>query len=121
DGKAMADAVAVETIVAAHKAGDAVALDVKEAAGAARKAEMKVFLTPRLIGLSAQGLLVNRILLDLRARVADATDPFEQAVIRLNTAVALARIGDWNAAKGELAQIKLPDRPGVGNGTIQYL
>jgi tetratricopeptide (TPR) repeat protein len=121
DGQPVADALSLEKIVAAHKAGDTIALDVKDAAAAARKADVKVFLTPRLIGLSEQGLLVNRILLDLRARAADGGDPFEQAVIRLNTAVALARIGDWNAAKAELAQLKLPDRPGVGNGTIQYL
>jgi len=49
------------------------------------------------------------------------SDPFEQAVIRLNTAVALSRIGDWNAARSELQQVKLPDRPGVGTGTVQYL
>ena len=120
-GQPIADSVALDKIVAGHKAGDAISLDVKDAAGAAKKAETTVFLTPRVIGLSEQGLLVNRILLDLRSRIADTSDPFEQSVIRLNTAVALARIGDWNAAKGELAQVKLPDRPGVGNGTIQYL
>ena len=121
DGQPVADALSLEKIIAAHKAGDAIALDVKDATGASRKADVKVFLTPRLIGLSELGLLVNRILLDLRARAGDARDPFEQAVTRLNIAVALARIGDWNAAKAELAQVKLPDRPGVGNGTIQYL
>jgi tetratricopeptide (TPR) repeat protein len=121
DGQPIADGAALEKIVAAHKAGDPVALDLKDAAGAAKKAELTVFLTPRLIGLSEHGLLVNRILLDLRARLADAGDAFEQSVIRLNTAVALARIGDWNAAKAELAQVKLPDRPGVNNGTVQYL
>jgi hypothetical protein len=121
DGQPVADALSLEKIVAAHRPGDAIALDVKDAAGSSKKAETRVFLTPRLIGLSEQGLLVNRILLDLRARVEDARDPLEQAIIRLNTAVALARIGDWNAAKAELAQVKLPERPGVGNGTIQYL
>ena len=77
--------------------------------------------THRLIGLSEQGLLVNRILLDLRGRLADATDPFEQSVIRLNMAVALARVVDWAAALEELQRVKLPEQPGVGNGTVQYL
>lgn len=121
DGQPVADAVALERVVAGHRAGDAVALDLKDTAGATRKADVKVFLTPRVIGLSEQGLLVNRILLDLRARIADTSDPFEQSVIRLNTAVALTRLGDCNAAKAELAQVKLPERPGVGNGTILYL
>jgi predicted Zn-dependent protease len=61
------------------------------------------------------------VLLDLRARAAELTDPFEQSVVRLNTAVALGRIGEWAAAQVELRQVKLPDRPGVGSGTVQYL
>ena len=76
---------------------------------------------PRLIGLSEQGLLPNRLLLDLRGRLASSTDPFEQSVIRLNMAVALGRLGDWAAAREELQQVKLPDTPGVGSGTVQYL
>ena len=58
---------------------------------------------------------------DLRARSAGITDPFEQAVVRLNTAIALGRVGEWSTAQAELRQVKLPDRPGVGNGTVQYL
>ncbi len=82
---------------------------------------MDVFLAPRLIGLSDQSLLANRVLVDLRARLASSTDAFEQAVIRLNTAVALGRVGDWTSARDLLKQVQLPDRPGVGNGTVQYL
>ena len=61
------------------------------------------------------------MLLDLRARLADASDPSQQAIIRLNIAVALARLGDWATAREELQRVKLPEQPGVGNGTVQYL
>ena len=52
---------------------------------------------------------------------AAASDPFQQSVIRLNTAVALARLGECGVARDELKQVQLPDRPGVGSGTVQYL
>lgn len=121
DGKPVTDAAALTTLVEAHNPGDVVALDLRDAAGAAKRVELKVLPTPRLIGLSEQGLLANRILLDLRARLAEATDPFEQSVVRLNMAVALARVVDWTAALEELQRVKLPEQPGVGNGTVQYL
>ena len=42
-------------------------------------------------------------------------------MIRLNTAVALTRVGECVAARDELKQVQLPDRPGVGPGTVHYL
>lgn len=82
---------------------------------------MQVRPVPRLIGLSENGLLANRILLDLRSRLAAATDPYQQSVIRLNMAVAMARVEDWAGALEELQRVKLPEQTGVGNGTVQYL
>ena len=121
DGQPVTDAAVLAKVVSGHSAGQNVSLELRDAAGAAKRVDVAVFLTPRVIGLAEQGLPVNRVLLDLRARVADTADPFEQSVMRLNTAVALARVGEWSAAQAELQQVKLPDRPGVGNGTVQYL
>jgi membrane-associated protease RseP (regulator of RpoE activity) len=120
-GQPVPDASALSKIVAAHTPGSPLALEIRDAKGATRKADVDAFLAPRLIGLSDQTLLPNRVLVDLRARLATATDPFEQSVIRLNTAVALARTGDWSGARELLKQVELPDRPGVGAGTVQYL
>ena len=121
DGKPIADAAALAGIVAGHKPGDTVTLDLRDAAGAAKRADVKVIPSPRVIGLFEHGLLANRILLELRARLADTKDPLEQSVIRLNIAVALARLGDWTAAREELQNVKLADQNGVGDGTVQYL
>ena len=121
DGQSLADAAALAAVVAGHKAGDSVTLDLRDATGAARRAEVKVVPSPRVIGLFEHGLLANRILLDLRARLADTKDSLEQSVIRLNIAVALARLGDWTSAREELQSVKLADRNGVGDGTVQYL
>jgi len=120
-GQPVADATALAKVVSGRAAGQNLPMEARDAAGATKRVELPVFLTPRIIGLVEQGIPVNRVLLDLRARSAGITDPFEQAVVRLNTAIALGRVGEWSAAQAELRQVKLPDRPGVGNGTVQYL
>jgi hypothetical protein len=78
-------------------------------------------MTPRLIGISDQSLLVNAILVALRSRLLAPSDPTEEAVMRLNLAAALARVEAWSDAKTELQNVKLPDGSGVANGTVQYL
>jgi hypothetical protein len=120
-GQPVADGSALDKIISSRKPGENVALEVRDAKGGVRKAEIAIFLTPRLIGISDQTVLANRALVDLRARLGRTTDPFEQSVIRLNTAVALTRLGECVAARDELKQVQLPDRPGVGPGTVQYL
>ena len=121
DGQTVADVAALAKVVSGKRAGQNVAVEAKDPAGVAKRADVPVFITPRVLGLAEQGLPINRILLDLRARSRDITDPFDLAVIKLNTAIALGRVGEWSAAQAELRQVKLPDRPGVGNGTVQYL
>jgi len=117
----VADATALATALAGRKADDSFNLEVKDRTGAAKKADLKVFMTPRLIGISDQTLIVNALLVGLRARLPGVTDPAEQAVLRLNLAAALARVEAWSDAKNELTQVKLPEGAGVANGTVQYL
>ena len=121
DGRPVTDASALMAVLAAKRAGDAIALDVRDAAGAQKRVEVKLAATPRTIGLFEQGVLANRLLIDLRSRLADATDPFAQSVLRLNIGVALARLGDWEAAREEWQRVTLPEGSGVGDGTVQYL
>ena len=120
-GQAVADASALTRLVSTKTAGQPMTLEARDPAGSAKRVDVPIFLTPRVIGLIEQGIPANRMLLDLRARAADVTDPFEQSVVRLNTAIALGRVGEWGAAQTELRQVKLADRPGVGSGTVQYL
>src|SRR4029079_9913071 len=102
-------------------ANESVALELKDKAGAAKKAEAKVLLTPRVIGISDQMLLANRMLADLRTRVLTAASPAEESIIRLNMAAVLARLQSWNDARAELQKVVLPEGAGVGNGTVQYM
>jgi hypothetical protein len=121
DGKPLADAAALAAAVSTHTAAQALALEVKDKSGAPRKVDLKVVMRPRLIGISDQTLFVNRTLATLRARLGEATDPAEQASIRLNLAAALTRLESWSDARAELQQVTLTDGPGVGTGTVQYL
>jgi hypothetical protein len=117
----IADAAALAAALAASKANDDLSLDVKDRTGAIKKATVKVAMTPRLIGISDQSLLVNAVLVALRSRLLAPTDPTEEAVMRLNLAAALARVEAWSDAKTELQSVKLPEGTGVANGTVQYL
>jgi hypothetical protein len=115
------DAAALTSLLAGRKADEALTLDLKDRAGAAKKADTKVFMTPRLIGLNDQSLMVNKILVDLRNRLQAQGDPITDSVMRLNLAVALARAGAWSEARLELQRVKLNEGPGVGPGTVHYL
>ena len=121
NAKPIADGAALAAALASSKANDDLALELKDRTGAARKAAVKVMMTPRLIGISDQSLLVNAILVALRSRLLSPSDPTEEAVMRLNLAAALARVEAWSEAKTELQNVKLPEGSGVANGTVQYL
>jgi tetratricopeptide (TPR) repeat protein len=115
------DAAALINLLAGRKADEALTLDLKDRAGAAKKADTNIYMTPRLIGLNDQSLMVNKILVDLRNRLQSQADPVTDSVIRLNLAVALARVGNWSEARLELQRVKLNDGPGVAAGTVHYL
>ncbi|HKB11888.1 MAG TPA: PEGA domain-containing protein [Vicinamibacterales bacterium] len=117
----IADAVALNALLAARKADESLTLELKDKTGAPKRADVAVAMAPRLVGLYDQTLLVNRMLLDLRNRLQKPGNPIEDSVLRLNLAAALARIENWSDARIELQRVKLPDGPGVSNGTVQYL
>jgi hypothetical protein len=121
NGQPVSDAEALSTFLAGHKAGDVISLELKDRTGVIKRADLQVFMTPRVIGIADRTLLVNRMLIDFRARTLTQSDPLQESVIRLNLAAALARVENWADARVELLRVKLPDGPAVGNGTVQYL
>jgi hypothetical protein len=119
--QAIADSVALAAALNGKTASDTLSFELKDRAGAVKKADVKVTMTPRLIGMNDEMLMANRILLDLRSRLIAPANPAEEGVMRLNAAAALARLQAWTEAKAELQKVSLPEGPGVGNGTVQYL
>ncbi len=119
--QAINDTAAFEAALATKSANDTLALDMKDKAGTPKRADLKVVLTPRLIGMNDQTLYANRVMVELRNRLISPGTPVEESVIRLNLAAALARLQAWSEARTELQKVKLPDGRAVGNGTVQYL
>lgn len=118
---AVPDAGTLTTLLAGRKADDDLTLELTDKAGAAKRADVRVLMTPRLIGMNDQSLMINKILVDLKARLLSPGEPINDSVMRLNLAVALARVGLWSEARLELQRVKLNEGPGVSNGTVQYL
>jgi tetratricopeptide (TPR) repeat protein len=119
DGQPVADAAGFLKALAAHKGGEKLAVDARERSGAAKHLELTVVMAPKLLAMSDESWLFNGLVLGLRAKLAAAQA--DDAVIRLNLAVALMRVGNWADALAELGRVQLPVGPGVSNGTVQYL
>ncbi len=122
DGRPVGDGSSFTAAIAAHKANDSVPIEVQGRSGAVRSATLTTSMTPRLVAMSDQSLLFNNLVIVLRTRLAQsaaggAPDP----VIRLNLAVALMRLGNYQDARAELSKVQLAAGPGVSNGTVQFL
>lgn len=121
DGKPVVDSAALTAAVEAHAIATSLSVGVRDRTGADKQFDVAVLRRPRLLGIADQTLLMNRTVALLRAQLASSSNADEQAVIRLNLAAALTRLEAWSEARAELQQVKLPDGPGVGSGTVQYL
>lgn len=107
--------------IAALPPGQAVPVTVKDRAGATRTVMAAPVRRPVLVSVEDRMTGFNRLALDLRFRLTGVTDPAEETLLRLNLAVALLKLGNHAEARRELARVKLPDGPGISNGTVQYL
>ena len=121
NAQAVRDSSELAALLAGRKADEDLTLELQDRAGAAKRADVKVVMAPRLVGLYDQTLPVNLTLLDLRNRLQTPGTPLEDSVLRLNLAASLARIENWSEARIELQRVKLPAGPGVSEGTVQYL
>jgi hypothetical protein len=121
NSQAVTDAATLTSLLGGRKGEEGLTLDLKDKTGVAKKADVRVIMTPRLIGLTDQSLMINKILVDLKARLLLPGEPINDSVMRLNLAVAYARVGLWSQARLELQRVKLNDGPGVSGGTVLYL
>jgi tetratricopeptide (TPR) repeat protein len=117
------------------KANDILTLDIKRQAAATatgraggpaeqaatKQVQVKLVAQPEMIGLYDQTLLRNKLILDFRTRLGRSTTPEEESALHLNLGVALMAVENWADASKELEQVKLPNGPGVSNGTVRYL
>ena len=120
DGEAVVSAADFERQIGRHAAGDEIALEIADRTGAVRTVRLPVTTRARLVSVTDQTLLFNALAVALRSRLA-AADAVEQPFVRLNLAVALLRLGDYQGARQELSGVQLPPGEGISGGTQQYL
>jgi membrane-associated protease RseP (regulator of RpoE activity) len=94
---------------------------VMSPASAVRVVQVPLQQVPRLVSMTDRTVLFNKMILDLRARLAAGITEGEEAVARLNLAVSLMAVQNWSDATRELDRVKLPQRPGLSAGTVSYL
>jgi PDZ domain/PEGA domain len=96
-------------------------LEIRDRAGRSKQATLQTVRVPQAIAKDNQLILFNKLLIDLRNRLQRRSGEPDESVARLNLAIALMRIAAWADAKAELQKVRLPDGPGIANGTVQYL
>jgi hypothetical protein len=121
DKQVVASGSAFSALLSARKVGQKLALEYVSRAGDVKSVELTVSTTPRVVPMTDQTVLFNKLLLDYRARMAEKLEPLEMSVLHLNAAMAMIALGNWAEAKKELDQVKLPPGPGVSSTTVQYL
>ncbi len=78
-------------------------------------------MTPRLVAMADQSWAWNALVLSLRSALAAQPAGADTAVVRLNLAVSLMRLGNYVEALEEIGRVQLPSGPGISTGTVQYL
>ena len=121
NGVAVASVAELGQVLAAQVSDAPVPFTVVDKAGATRTVSLPVLRRPRLVSIDDRMTRFNKLVLDLRFRLAGVKDPLEETMLRLNLGVALIRLSNWADARRELQRVKLPDGPGISNGTVQYL
>ncbi len=121
DGQNVASGTAFAALLATRRRGQKLAVECISKTGDPKTAELTVTTTPRVVPMTDQTVLFNKLLLDYRARLAEKIEPAEASVLHLNGAMALIALGNWTEARKELDQVNLPPGPGVSATTVQYL
>jgi hypothetical protein len=119
NGRSIESAVQLNSALAEVKPGDRVSLEVRDKTGASKTLTVPVTAAPRVATLNDRSLLLNRVILSLRAALS-VPSTVDEALVRLNLAAALMRVGNWADAQAELERVTLPDGPGISHGTVQY-
>lgn len=98
-----------------------VTLDVKKAAGDARKVTVPLAFAADALPMRDPSLLYNHLLIALEDATKVARTPAERSAAALNLAVVDMHLGNWDDALVALGDAHLPDGRGVSAGTVAYL
>lgn len=124
DGQDLTSANAVSQmleVLSKAEPNDQVSVLVMNPTSPVRIIQVRLQRTPLLVSMTDRTVLFNKMILDLRARLAAGITKDEEAIARLNLAVSLMAVQNWSDATKELDRVKLPQRRGLSAGTVSYL
>ncbi|MCX6538135.1 MAG: PDZ domain-containing protein [Acidobacteria bacterium] len=121
DGKPVQSGAAFAALLSTKQTGQTLKVDYRNRTGGTRSVDLAVTVTPRAISMEDRTLLMNKLLVDYRARLAGQSSPIEESVTRLNVAVALGALENWAECQRELERVTLKPGRGVSAGTVVYL
>ncbi|MFN3477452.1 MAG: PDZ domain-containing protein, partial [Candidatus Methylomirabilales bacterium] len=98
DGKPVASASDLQVRAAAAPAGGTLTLDVRGRDGSTRQVKLPVIEMPNPLRLGNRTPVYNKAILEMREALQTADNPLEQAVARLNLAIAHVSLHDWEEA-----------------------
>jgi hypothetical protein len=113
-------ASALPDLLLRRKVGTPVLAVLQNPQGAERSVTLTVMAAQRPISADDQTLLFNKVILDLRIRLAKP-DPDDEPALRLNLAIAEMAVLNYDDAVVQIQKVELPSGGGVGYGTVQYL
>ena len=120
NGQPTPDAAALTAAMDAALPAGKIAVELRSRAGAAKRADLTLIRAPRAITPDDQSILFNTLLGHLRQRLAAATSPEDQSVLRLNIGIALIALENWADALASFEGVRLGTGSGVAEGTLQY-
>jgi tetratricopeptide (TPR) repeat protein len=108
--------------VESRKAGERLALHLRNTTGSSRAVELTLGETPQEIPLNDPALLYNKVMMDLRQQAEGYPGTEGAAFANLNLALCAMHFGDYAAAHDFLMKARgtLPQRPGLSQGTALY-
>ena len=128
-GSPVTGVVQLMVSINAKAAGQPLAIDLRDRAGAVKKLELAVQAVPNVVSLADQDLPSNRLMLEYAFRAASLTDALEETAVRLNLAALSLRLRNRSEAIRELERVlkvlgegRVPAslNDAIG-GTAQYL
>lgn len=117
------------TAVDAKQTGQTLTLDVKDAAGVAKKVDVVVQAIPNVVSLADRALLSNKLAVEYTYRAAALTDALDEVAVRLNLAALSLRLRNRAEATKDLERVLkvlsegqiAPPLLDAANGTAQFL
>lgn len=119
-GEPTPNEAALTRVLQGRRSADSLPATIVGRDGTTRQVALRPAAAPRLVSVLDRTLPFNALAAQWRHVASGPSGP-DTAMVRLNLAVAALRIGDFDGAREDLAEVKLGPGAGISEGTVQYL